>query len=83
MLFCPSCSNILLTEQTKSDFRFYCKTCPYIYKVEEKLKVTMELKKKEIDDVMGGVEAWENADKTNIKCPKDLCPGTEAYFMTM
>ena len=60
MLFCPSCSNILLIEETSSDFRFYCKTCPYIYLVEEKFHVKMSLDRKEIDDVMGGKEAWEN-----------------------
>ena len=82
MLFCPSCSNILLTETTEDkSFRFYCKTCPYVSKVEEPLEVTMKLKQKEVDDVMGGKEAWDNADAIKIQCAKEGCKGSEAFFM--
>lgn len=70
MLFCPTCSNILLTEKTLSgEFRFYCKTCPYIFKVEHKFESKMNLERKQVDDVLGGAEAWKDADKTKVKCP--------------
>jgi DNA-directed RNA polymerase III subunit RPC11 len=78
MLFCPTCANLLLTEKTPSDFRFYCKTCPYIFRVEEKQHVKMNLDRKEVDDVMGGKEAWENVDEMEADCPK--CSHKRAYF---
>ncbi|KFD47173.1 hypothetical protein M514_11942 [Trichuris suis] len=36
---------------------------------------------KEISDVLGGVSAWENAQKTNERCPK--CGHDTAYFMQL
>ena len=81
MLFCPTCSNILLIEKTSNDFRFYCKTCPYIYKIEEKLNVKMNLERKEIDDVLGGKDAWENVDQTDAACPTNNCDSKRAFFM--
>jgi DNA-directed RNA polymerase III subunit RPC11 len=41
------------------------------------------MKPKETEDVMGGAQAWENVDKTAIRCPLDGCDGGEAYFKTM
>uniref|UniRef100_A0A7S3IJY3 DNA-directed RNA polymerase subunit n=1 Tax=Strombidium inclinatum TaxID=197538 RepID=A0A7S3IJY3_9SPIT len=82
MLFCPTCANLLLTEKTATDFRFYCKTCPYIYAVEEKLNVKMKLDRKEIDDVLGGKEAWENVDRTDVQqCVNNKCSSKRAFFM--
>ena len=66
MLFCPTCSNILLTEKTQNDFRFYCKTCPYVYKVSDKFEQKMPLERKEVDDVLGGEDAWKNVDNTEM-----------------
>jgi DNA-directed RNA polymerase III subunit RPC11 len=38
------------------------------------------IERKEVDDVLGGVEAWKNADKTLCTgCPK--CDHNMAYFM--
>ncbi|KAK2078969.1 hypothetical protein QBZ16_002659 [Prototheca wickerhamii] len=37
------------------------------------------LKKKEVDDVLGGDEAWANVQKTDVTCPK--CSYHQAYFM--
>ncbi|KAJ9102414.1 DNA-directed RNA polymerase III subunit RPC10, partial [Naganishia friedmannii] len=36
------------------------------------------LKRKEVDDVMGGEAAWENVDKVPNTCPK--CDYGEAYY---
>ncbi len=61
-----------------ADFRFYCQTCPYIYLVKQTLSKQVTLERKKVDDVLGGAEAWENADKTEVGCPR--CSHTEAYF---
>ena len=79
MIFCPTCSNILLIEKTQTDFRFYCKTCPYIYTVTEKVTTKMDLERKQIDDVLGGQSAWANVDQTDADCTK--CNNKRAFFM--
>ena len=33
--FCPICANMLLIEKTHDDFRFFCKTCPCVFKVRD------------------------------------------------
>ena len=33
----------------------------------------------EVDDVLGGDEAWKNVDRTAVECPK--CDHGYAYFM--
>ena len=81
MLFCPTCSTILLTEKTVGgEFRFYCKTCPYIFKVENKIEEKTILERKEVDDVLGGEEAWKDVEKTEVKCANGDCNSHEAYF---
>lgn len=66
MLFCPTCANLLLIEQAHSggSFRFFCKTCPYVFQVARSFEKQMDLRRKEVDDVLGGKEAWENVDQT-------------------
>ena len=84
MLFCPTCSNILLTEKTMADFRFYCKTCPYVFVVESKFENKMHLERKEVDDVLGGQDAWKDVDQTTVQCPNlNSCKNTKAYFFTV
>ena len=83
MLFCPTCSNILLTEKTLADFRFFCKTCPYVYKVETIIEHKMHLDRKEVDDVLGGAEAWKDVEQTQVQCTNEIgqaCTSTRAYF---
>jgi DNA-directed RNA polymerase III subunit RPC11 len=38
----------------------------------------MHLDRKEVDDVMGGKDAWENVDDMAATCPK--CSHPRAYF---
>ena len=45
------------------DFRFFCRTCPYVYKVEERFETKMHLERKQVEDVLGGKDAWKNVDK--------------------
>ena len=38
-----------------------------------------KLKTKQVDDVLGGADAWEDVDRVKTKCP--FCDGEEAFFM--
>ena len=81
MLFCPTCSNILLTEKTVAgEFRFYCKTCPYVFKVEHQIEEKKYLIRKEVDDVLGGADAWKDVNTTEKKCEIKNCSNDQAYF---
>ena len=39
----------------------------------------MNLERKEVDDILGGKEAWENVDSTEINCAKE-CGNNRAFF---
>ena len=41
----------------------------------------MALQRKEIDDVLGGQDAWENVDQTEEECPQKNCESRRAFFM--
>jgi DNA-directed RNA polymerase III subunit RPC11 len=90
--FCPQCCNLLLTEPSPSgNLRFYCKTCPYIFAISGKITKKVSLSRKEVDDVLGGPDAWKNVEQTDgkttnsiklrlsAKCEK--CGHTRAFFM--
>lgn len=38
------------------------------------------MKRKQVDDVMGGEGAWDNVDQTEVQCPGQECDGMKAYF---
>ncbi|KAG2188105.1 hypothetical protein INT44_000856 [Umbelopsis vinacea] len=84
MLFCPSCGNILLIDQDGGQ-AFNCQTCPYTFHIRDVQSFHIQhtarksLKRKEVDDVLGGAAAWENVDSTEVECPK--CGNGRAYFM--
>lgn len=65
MHFCPTCGNLLLLESTDGTLRFYCQTCPYIYNLKATVSSEVPLEHKAVDDVLGGAEAWKNADQTD------------------
>eukprot|EP00898_Chlorokybus_atmophyticus_P008845 jgi/Chlat1/8962/Chrsp94S08260 len=81
MDFCPTCGNILLVEHTdvRAELRFFCQSCPYVYRVEKKTSKRLPLVRKQVDDVLGGEEAWKNVDRTEVTCPK--CNHSQAFFM--
>lgn len=68
MLFCPTCANCLLVEKISTGLGFFCKTCPYTYRVSQTVTKKLNLERKKVDDVMGGDEAWENADTIDVRC---------------
>ena len=41
----------------------------------------MVLERKKVDDVLGGDKAWENVDKTEIRCTNPACDSTEAFYL--
>jgi len=63
MLFCPTCGNMLLLA-AEGRVAFFCQTCPYVFAVNRKMKKTTELERKQVDDVLGGDDAWKNVDQT-------------------
>lgn len=38
------------------------------------------MRRKQVDDVMGGEGAWDNVDHTEVQCPVHDCGGDRAYF---
>lgn len=71
---CPICSNTLTISrgrQTETyptgQNRLECKTCAYNYDLTNSLYERKVMKKKEVEDVLGGKDAWENVDKTSGK----------------
>ncbi|KAK9711010.1 RNA polymerase III C11 subunit [Basidiobolus ranarum] len=79
MLFCPSCSNLLLISNDTGSNHFYCQTCPYMFPVTRTHATRNVLKRKEVDDVLGGAKAWANVDSIEATCPK--CEHLRAYFL--
>lgn len=69
---CPCCGNSLTvtrgpgTDQHASgQNKLECKTCPYQFAIERRYYERKEMKRKEVEDVMGGKDAWANVDKTD------------------
>ena len=44
--------------------RFFCRTCPYVFQLKSKVTSEATLERKVVDDVLGGPDAWKNADQT-------------------
>ncbi|KAF7266587.1 RNA polymerase III subunit K [Rhynchophorus ferrugineus] len=80
--FCPFCSNILFVEENVSgNIQFTCNICPVYFPVKKNISYRSYYKLKEIDDVLGGEEAWKNVDSTEERCPK--CGQDRAYFLQL
>lgn len=45
--------------------RLECRTCPYQFVIDKQYFERREVKRKEVDDVMGGPGAWDNVDQTD------------------
>jgi DNA-directed RNA polymerase III subunit RPC11 len=41
------------------------------------------LKKKQMQDVLGGADAWKDVARTEAKCPSQSCMSKMAYFRQM
>lgn len=76
MRYCPLCGNLLFIEMlddssnnTEAQMQFCCPTCPYQYNLDKTFLSQVKLRPKQIDDVLGGEEAWKNVDSTSARCP--------------
>lgn len=70
-------------DTTTSQNCFVCLTCPYQYPLTKRFFERRLLKRKDVDDIVGGQAQWENANKTEVQCPnaaRGLCDGREAFF---
>lgn len=73
ILVCPSCSNLLVVsrisntqgaeKELEGKNRFECRTCPYQYVIDKQYYDRKLLKRKDVDDVVGGKSMWENVDQ--------------------
>lgn len=77
--FCPICGNVLFVPEVAGILRLECNQCPFVYNITSVIKSRTYCKLKEVDDVLGGEEAWKNVDSTEERCPK--CSHPKAYFM--
>lgn len=91
LLFCPTCSNLLTISRIPStnlnsrhlsgQNAFTCATCPYHYPLQKRYYERKILKRKDVDDILGGADAWDNVDRTAVSCPDaETCGNGEAYF---
>ena len=70
MLFCPTCANFLIiTLGDEGQNKWSCQTCPYEFPIVRQMTTRQHLKRKEVDDIMGGEDDWKNVDSTESKCP--------------
>jgi hypothetical protein len=70
MLFCPTCANCLIIQlDDQGNNKWSCHTCPYEFPIVRQMTTRLHLKRKEVDDVMGGEESWKNVDSTDGKPP--------------
>ncbi|USP78461.1 DNA-directed RNA polymeras-like protein III subunit RPC10 [Curvularia clavata] len=61
------------TEDFVGQNRFECLTCPYHFVIHKRYYERKYLKKKEVEDILGGKGAWDNVDKTEGKVIRGLC----------
>jgi hypothetical protein len=55
------------TEDSVGQNRFECLTCPYHFVINKRYYERKYMKKKEVEDILGGKGAWDNVDKTEGK----------------
>ncbi|OZC08014.1 hypothetical protein X798_05010 [Onchocerca flexuosa] len=81
LLFCPECGSSLQIEEGSNCYQFNCHNCPYVHPVTKIIRSRHYPKLKDLDEVLGGPSAWENAQITDERCPR--CSGDRAYFMQL
>ncbi len=84
LLFCPTCSNLCLVKYDHNGSQLWCRTCPYIFQINTRFASRgAVLKKKPMQDVLGGADAWKDVAKTDARCPSSSCNSKMAYFRQM
>ena len=64
MLFCPNCANLLVISGETGLNKWACNTCAYEFPITKQMTSRTKLKRKQVDDVLGGDEMWAHADRT-------------------
>ena len=64
MLFCPNCANLLVISAETGLNKWACNTCVYEFPITKQMTSRTRLKRKQVDDVLGGDEMWAHADRT-------------------
>ncbi|KAF7967620.1 hypothetical protein HWV62_27494 [Athelia sp. TMB] len=69
MLFCPTCANLLIISSETGYNKWACNSCPYEFPISKQVRFCFYqrhilMKRKEVDDVLGGDEMWKHADMT-------------------
>ena len=60
-----------------------CRSCAYQYTLKKKMYETIKMKRKEVEDVLGDKEAWDNVDTTEGRIlPRCATPADEASAMS-
>lgn len=91
LLFCPTCANILTVTPTPPSLltsgdvdvqqnRFACRTCPYVYPITKRYYDKKELPRKEVGDILGAGDEFQNCSTTEANCPNEKCDNSEAKF---
>ncbi|KAG1754071.1 uncharacterized protein EDB91DRAFT_435177 [Suillus paluster] len=78
MLFCPTCANLLVISSQTGYNKWACNTYVYEFPISKQMTSRSRMKRKEVDDVLGGEETWRDADSTVVTC--DKCGHPRAYF---
>ncbi|KAH7710750.1 DNA-directed RNA polymerase III polypeptide [Aphelenchoides avenae] len=81
LLFCPQCGTFLQIEQGTECNQFTCSGCSYVLPVTKKVSSRLYPQLKDLDEVLGGPSAWQNAQITDERCPR--CSHEQAYFMQL
>ncbi|KAK0407481.1 hypothetical protein QR680_019218 [Steinernema hermaphroditum] len=81
LTFCPECGSLLQLDNSGEVNRFLCPSCPYALPVTRMISSKFCPKLKDLDEVLGGPSAWENAQITDERCPR--CSHDRAYFMQL
>ncbi|KAI8910906.1 hypothetical protein EDD86DRAFT_189203 [Gorgonomyces haynaldii] len=76
MFYCPHCGNVLLLQEPE---KLKCQSCIFEYRIERALRRKVLFENKQVDDVLGGEEQWDNVDQTDATCPK--CENSRAYYL--
>ncbi|CDZ98339.1 dna-directed rna polymerases iii kda polypeptide [Phaffia rhodozyma] len=72
---------MLVISTATGDQTWACQSCTYRFPIIKQVNTRTTMKRKEVDDVLGGDEAWENVDQTEMRCPK--CDNMKAYWMQL
>lgn len=55
---------LLIGTDDRGLYKWACSTCPYEFPIAKQMTTRVKLTRKDVDDIMGGDDAWKNVDKT-------------------